>query len=462
MAGLTANAIAKRIDTQGQSERFSSTSTLLYPKIEQVIKALFSSLFPMLNNDIDQYRKAHKQLIRASTHIAECLPLHIQDAVRRIDNNVTASLNALAHGEVSVEEPKTLNEVRAWLIIRQTFWLGQARRRANFLETVDINKLNALIARQPDAQRKKLDYLVTDIIGASVFGSSSGGRCQMLIHGPPGTGKSTFVEYLVDALGAKRLKFNQEELTSDDLMGISNTSAAYSLPTLPGAEPGFAKIKGALRDGVTKIGVKNSIVVLDEFRFSELQKVPWKLSQYNALLDPDVQASSSDGDLEDLSEVIFIILTNENPAQFLSNNNPDRDTNAAFFNRLPAIEMAPLSKDILERALRKHTMLTQENAATTLGLAPAPVSHTFPDQRCIRPLDVNKLEYAHRKVTGILDNFSQLILAENTDPGARTAQRIVRQIYRYAFVKYYLAEEEDYEVAHELIEDLIKGASANG
>jgi hypothetical protein len=461
-AGIVAIKIANRIDKSGSTGVVvgPSTAHLLYPESKQVIKNLFDSLLPQSANSVIQYQEAHRQLVDTSRNVVNCSPLRIQEAVKKIDAEVTTSLDALEQGKEPIQEPKTLNEVKAWLIIRQTFWLGQSRQRTNFLETADPEKVNGLIARQPEKQQIKFDFMVADIIGASYLGSSCGGRPLIYFHGPRGTGKSSTIKDLVKALEAKSLVFTQGDLTPEDIMGTNDNSTAYKTPTLPGAQPVFTKIKGALRDSVRQTGVTNPITSIEEFRFGELQKTPWKLSPYNLLFDSVVPEDIAEGELEDLREVIFFVVSNDHPKLFLSPDNPNREANAAFFNRFSILETVPLDDKVMARILEKSTAQIKQNVASKLGLAP-PAPPAPPKVRAVRPIDPEKIAAAFEKAATIIDNSSELILQENKDLGGRTIQRVVAQLFRYVIVKCYLAAEPDYAPPKENIEYLIKQASGN-
>ena len=454
-AGVAANSIAHHIDLPGKHTIVAgaSTSALLHPAIEPVIKNLFHSLVPISRDDVAQYQSAHKTLIQSSKNIVTEVPPFIQKAVQRIDTHVDNSLRYLSKNCTPVEEPKTISEVAAWLYIRQVFWLGQPRKRINYLETVDMGKKQATINRQPKEQRRKVDLVFTDIIAASVLGSDCGGNPLYLIWGPEGTGKSKLQLDIADALGAVLLRFYQEQLIAGDIIGPSTYSMAYDpLPSLPGVQRHFPTMRGKLRDAVVRSGVRNPLAAIDDFQFSDLERRPMMIALYNQLFDIDPPKDKDDADgLEELKDVVFFVTSNDDPNKFSPN-----PAIRALLSRFQILHTPPLDPETISQIVQTTTAQTQANAAAQLGLGPTepPVPHK---QRVIRPIDKDRMAAALKNATIITQNSTNRISNASKDPGARAPMRAARRIFGYALVKSYLNE----VVTEDDIKFVIQCASGN-
>jgi MoxR-like ATPase len=221
-----------------------------------------------------------------------------------------------------------------------------------------------------------------------------------LVYGAPGTGKTTTIEALSKALGAPLIKLDFESLEADDLSGVRRT---WSAPCLPGETKGL-RVKGAIRDSVRDSGVRNPIVLIDEFSGRDLLRNTWKEIAYKKLFNQNHHLANEQG-LEDLSHVIFILLTNDSR----------QDLSPAIRSRFIEFDWPDLDDETLAKVLSSCLSETISELQNSLEQKLQEGENTKEKhEAAVRAL--SEAQMTTKK-------YSSFILSCNSDLGARTIRQ---------------------------------------
>lgn len=442
MAGLLASRISSRIEASGAQDNKqligTSVSALIYPHINGVVNHFASSILPISDDALYKCQAVFETIIRTSKPTMLLLPKEIQASISRIDIEIQNSIRALKQNQTPDFGPATIQAIYEVILIRQAFWLGQPRRCENYLNSLDSTLLAALVDRQPEGASDTFNEVANSIIASSIRGESDNSRPQFIIYGPAGTGKTTAVEALAKALGAPLIKLNYEKMEATD---ISGENYSWSISKIPG-EKENVKIKGAIRDAVRGSGIRNPIVLIDEFSAQEMKRSYWKEGMYKKLFNPDAVDDDNDKNgQENLAHVIFFILTNDkredfSPAmrsRFIEIDMPALDDET--FRKIRDTRLSTSAEQF--RSLLREDRWQQDNQAITTEL----------------------FSHAVDNAVDVASNHLEFISQKNKDKGARTIQAVVSQVIDHLLVEKLRAADPDYEVPDEKIKQMIEKRS---
>lgn len=435
LASRIANQMEQRTEAGGQSIIGASMSALIYPHIDRLIDQLASSIMPFSDNKLYKCHVVFQRIVAASETVVKRLPETTQAAINEIDKDIAASLTALMQNQEPDHSPSTVKAIYDILLIRQAFWMGQARRCQNYMETVNYDLLKEAIELQQPHYQLIFRDVANAILASSLLGELDDTRPQFLFYGLSGVGKTFGLELLARALGAPLIFLHFETMKENDIHG---EDWDYSIVHAPGKK-GVLKIKGSLRSAVREAGVRNPIILIDEFSSVEFHKHPWKEALFKKLFNL-LRADDDNDGLENLAHVVFLVLTNDRPeeihpairSRFVECFAPELDD-----DRLAKIRDARLSTTI-----NKLKSLTDANNSAQLG-----------------SVDPELLAEATLRTEELINKYKGSILQKNKDRGARTIQTVVRQLLTYILMEKIISKNPKYEPAADDIERLIEARS---
>ena len=414
-----------------------SVAALLQPTIRATIERAVSPLVTLTDTTLLRMEAFHKKIIEASNPILDHLTLSARDALGRIDRDIAESIRMLKAGTVPTNEYKSMSAIFDLLQYRNCVRLAQPRSCQNYFETCDLNLRAQTLARLPESMRLPIKAITNHAIATSIRGDSNNRRCQGLILGKPGVGKSSLSKLIGQFLGAAYLCFVQDDLDLHDISG-----EPHFLPKprrLPG-ELDALRVQGAIRDGVRETARKNPLLVIEEYEPHRTMHAMATVKTYNRFFDPEVESSSAG--FENLEHIFLFVLSNAKLEEF----------NPATINRFFIVEAADLNdaqfSDIFDTVQQESKDMLQ----MSMGLKPPnqgrsqqPLTAKF---REMNPLTAEMaLEAAVEQVKRIKSE----ILGSNKDPGAREIQRVTQLLIDHIFVEILLAEDKTHEVSAEEI-----------
>lgn len=345
LAGFLASAIARRLlevhDETSHTLAGTSLVALIHPQIRRVVESVVGSLVPFATSEVRRCTALFEAIVRTTTEqSSNCSPF-IRQSVKRLDDSIRSSLVSLAADRTPSSYPTTTNEVEEAIALRQCFWLSQARRIANYLETLDLARLSDFINTLAPVLRLPFRVIVAGVVAASVRGVRNTWRVQILLLGPHGRGKDRIVRALAEMLQALLIDFPSETLTPTDLTGETDE---YKVGKFPGAASEL-KVKGRLRDAIREHGVRNPILFLNEFSFKGFGGMfGWRAPAMKKFLDTP-KGGPKDNELEDLEHTNVI----------LASNDDEKDFPAAFLDRFDVYDVPELDEDSAKRIISQRS-----------------------------------------------------------------------------------------------------------
>ena len=252
------------------------------PRVDPILFEAASSLVDLSDNKIDTLEVIFRTVQETSVEVFTKSRPEAQEAVKRIDDDIEASLPHLRQGKVPPSRPKTVVEVHLWLLVRNTWWLGEPRRIHNHLETFKFKKSQKLLdSLSPDA-RLSMELMLAVIVSTSLFRSREvhkgegdmRGKRQFLILGKPGVGKSHFINELLVICGIKVIEVDQRSICDQYKAKIApnilNCQVSSGVDTLPGTPDTLIDYIGILNTKTRESGIKNPVFVFHEFSFPKI------------------------------------------------------------------------------------------------------------------------------------------------------------------------------------------------
>lgn len=235
MCGAADSATGSRIYTD-------SLTSLLYPVIRNAMERAASPVFDLTDMSLTRIELLHQRTIEASKPILGHLSAKECEVIKRIDSMVEDSIRALKRGTVPTNDYKSIPDLHNLLEYKFVVRLGQPRSCQNYFETCDLELRAATLKRIPTNMRLPIQAIINQMIATSIRGLDNKRRCQTLLLGSPGVGKSSLVKHIARLLGANSLCYMQDDLEMQDVSG-----KAHWMPRprqLPG-EPSNLAVQGA-------------------------------------------------------------------------------------------------------------------------------------------------------------------------------------------------------------------------
>lgn len=464
-ATFVASKIASQVEAHTEAGFVSSSlSSNIFPVASIFVYHLASPIFGLSDDGVYKCRAVFAEVVRASAGLLTELPIPIQEAVFRLDNEVKASLETLSQQRSPDYGPRTVEAIYEFLLIRQAFWLGQPRRFINYFESHDRIGLQQFLDPTRENRPAKMTAILTEvaysIIASSIRGRFDNTRPQFWFYGEGGTGKNYSVMELAKKFRASIITISFEKLGDDDLTGqVYN----YAIKRIPG-ERSTLKAKGKLRDAVRDCGYRNPILLIDEFSAADLKKYPWKQSACKLLFNPEPQAAGDSDGLEDLAHVILFVMTNDGRKDF------PRELRDRFMEYdIPPVDDPTLVR-IRDNQIKQTANLVLQGAAdarsATVVAKADPVIDNQNRQTTAEVSEVAAdaqsalMRAAVASAEEFTNSKASLMLEMNSDQGARTIKKLSRAVFDYALVHKLLAGNADQTVDDEAIRTLIERTCA--
>ncbi len=412
----------------------TAMSGLLQPHLESIIKGL-APLLPFTKVDeIGKCEAVFEEVVNKSQPLVDKLSDKIKGSVKNLDASIKSALSSIRNGTPLYSSPNSIKEIYEWLYVRQCYWLGQPRVILEYFETYNKEKMENIITGQPEEGREETQSIFESLLASSFRGSHGPTRLQYLFSGPPGTGKTTLLDEISDALGAPLLNLSWANMTAEDLTGkISRHS--YMDAKKPGEETAL-KYSGQIRDGVRDSGALNPMVRIEEFDSDVEGK--WGIEKILLEFLNREQIAMAEIGEEDLAGISLFFLTNKN-------------INPIIKSRLIEKVFPPLDKGSLANARDNQLDSIIEKFV-----------RANESRKIVTDEDSQKKEFyreAIQKTREIVASYGEKIVGKNNDAGGRTIKLVVAQLVDFIFVKYMLAKDLDISIPDEDIEKLIDKAS---
>jgi hypothetical protein len=445
-AAATATAISKQVEhyqtpsasVTGQQPSSKaqmlgfSLATLIYPHLNQVIQGLARTV-PLSKDELGKCETVVNDVIKESASLLRLLSLRIRYSVDELDKAIANSIVALKQQNYPTHPPHSVKEIYEWLYLRQCYWLGQPRVFQNYLKTLDRNKRDQIIKRQPQTGKKKVADIFRALLASSFRGPFGPARLQYLFAGLPGTGKTTLLREIADAISAKLILLNNETLLPQDIDGVPfETKEPIIIP----GETRLLTVKGAIRDRLTSSGVKNPLVAIDEFSTRDQNFRVWKLPKLLKFLDREGLEPAAAGEA-DLSGIAFFLLTNDD-LEIIE---------GSIISRVDVFSFDSLDNEALENARDAQIadILGQYREENAKKIA----------QNDQEQADIDLVHRIIGSTEEALEKYRDLFIIKNKDPGGRTIKLAVLQTIDLIFLEKYLSRDDQYEVPEGDIVDII-------
>lgn len=440
---LTAAYIGSQVErlSRNPEKRLVATSlaVILQPGVRRTTEDVLSVIVRVRRDDVERMEVFFKRLIRTSESVLKRQPRPARDAVSRLDAEVDDSIRALKAGTGVCAEFDTIPAIRDALMIRQCIWLGQPRLFRNYFEWYDADLLTALLKRT-EKMGIAVKVMINTFIAASIRGASNKGKAQFLILGKPGVGKTMLVKLVAKALNAPLVSFRHLVMDAKALTGSASRRQSDVEDEIPGARQTIA-VQGALRDHVRETGIRNPLVLMDEYPGRRHAFIPSTEGAWKIFLDPDNRDDSAG--LEDLSHVMLVVCS----------NNKKKEFEPGILNRFQVIEVPDLDEDtfseVFDAALSELMAPRRTDVEEEVSSVKLPVA-----ARKARKMDKGFFQAANTKAEEDCKGLKGEILERNHDPGARTVRRHLRSIFDYVLVEKLLFGDPDYSVPEEEIREL--------
>ena len=349
-----------------------------------------------------------KQIEYMQKELDEMHPEEISD-IKKFENKINDSgMNDIAKKEClkvinRMKQEGNHSQEYGMLYDYVDFLTSLSWKKERFKE-IDIDEAKAILDKNHYGLKKVKKRIIEEIAVMNLNKKQSGSI--MLFVGPPGTGKTSVAKAIADALNRKYVRIS--------LGGIRDEAEIRGhRRTYVGAMP------GRIMDGISKCGVSNPVVVLDEVDklITSIEGDP--ASALLEVLDPEQNNTFTDHYLNvpyDLSDILFICTANE------IGNIPE-----ALLNRMEVIEFSGYTPIEKKYIAKKHLI----------------------------PEILKKTGISKKDLTITDSGLDKIISGYTMESGVRNLKRVLNHLARCVAVKIVSREEEKINITAKNVSEYI-------